>query len=80
MESAGTVRPSGTDAHHIVAGGAGSAAEARAILARFDIDINAAENGVFLPSNTASVSLSGSAVHSRVHTDAYYSEVNRLLS
>ena len=36
-------------AHHIVAGSSPKAAEARAILQRYGIDINDSANGVFLP-------------------------------
>jgi hypothetical protein len=79
LEAAGTVRPGGSAAHHIVAGGAGRAADARAALTRFGIDINAADNGVFLPANLSSANAGGAAVHSTIHTAAYYDEVNLLL-
>lgn len=79
LEAAGTVRPGGSAAHHIVAGGSGRAADARAVLTRFGIDINAADNGVFLPANLSSANPGGAAVHSTIHTAAYYDEVNLLL-
>ena len=79
MGSAGLARPAESAAHHLVAGGAGGAADARAVLTRFGIDINAAENGVFLPRNLASANPIGAAVHSTIHTDAYYAGANRLL-
>ena len=70
LEAAGHVRPVGSAAHHIVAGGAKKAAPARAVLARFGVGINEAYNGVFLPA----------AIHARVHTNAYYEAVNSALS
>ena len=79
MQAAGTVRPVQSAAHHIVAGGDARAATARAVLQRFGIGINEAENGVFLPRWVRSANANRSAVHAEVHTDAYYAEVNRLL-
>lgn len=49
LERAGFERMVGDEAHHIVATGAARAAPARNVLARFGIDIDSAENGVFLP-------------------------------
>ncbi|MGV8857606.1 AHH domain-containing protein [Rhodoglobus sp.] len=49
LEAAGTTRPAGTAAHHIMAGLSSNAADARAALQGFGIDINDARNGVFLP-------------------------------
>jgi hypothetical protein len=69
LEGAGHVRAAGSAAHHIVAGGAGKAAEARGVLERFGIGINEASNGVFLPSG----------VHAPIHTNAYYEAVNNAL-
>lgn len=51
MVNAGITRPANTAAHHIVAATEPLAAIARRILAREGIDINAAENGVFLAKN-----------------------------
>ncbi|MEQ1872622.1 MAG: RHS repeat-associated core domain-containing protein [Ilumatobacteraceae bacterium] len=82
MEAAGVTRPAETAAHHIAAGRAGAAAESRAALARVGIDINAAENGVFLPMNLSSANPGGAAVHSTIHTggtNGYYAAVNDLL-
>ena len=45
----------------------------------FGIDINRAANGVFLPRDTKVPDLSGASVHSTLHTNSYYAEVNRLL-
>jgi RHS repeat-associated protein len=69
LESAGHVRPPGSVAHHIVAGGAKKAGEAQAALEKFGIGINDAANGAFLPSG----------VHVRIHTNAYYETVNSAL-
>ncbi|MBL8111897.1 MAG: AHH domain-containing protein [Acidobacteria bacterium] len=69
LVQAGVARPDGVDAHHIVAGTSPKAEEARAQLERFDIEINDAVNGVFLPS----------AFHDRMHTDEYFDDVNRRL-
>jgi RHS repeat-associated protein len=79
LRLAGHARPTGTAAHHIVAGGAGAAAPARAVLRRFGISINDAANGVFLPATRASPNPTGAAVHSTLHTNDYYRTVNAML-
>jgi hypothetical protein len=76
LESAGHIRPLESAAHHIVAQGSARASQARAVLNRFGIDINSAANGVFLPANLRSANAVGSAVHSTLHTRAYYMAVN----
>ena len=63
-------------AHHIVAGNAKGAEEARVILQKFDIDINDASNGVFLPTQKG---VANSAYHPGLHTNAYYVKVNEQL-
>jgi hypothetical protein len=70
LETAGEVRPSGTAAHHIVAQGAEDADAARKILDSYGIEIDNAENGVFLPVKQ----------HARLHTTIYYEAVNRALA
>jgi len=80
LEGAGVTRPANTDAHHIVAGGAKKAGPAQAVLKRFGININDANNGVFLPSNKKSPNPTGAAVHRTLHTNDYYDEVNALLT
>ena len=55
------------------------AESARAVLAQKGIGINDAQNGVFLPKNRFSRNPTGAAVHSRVHTDAYYDAVNSMV-
>ncbi len=63
-------------AHHIVAGAAAAASRAREILEKFNIDINDANNGVFLPTVKG---VSKAAYHPSVHTAAYYQKVTDLL-
>lgn len=79
LEEAGTSRPSDSAAHHIVAGRAKSAAQARTVLKDFGVDINDAANGVFLPRSTRVPNPTGAAVHSTLHTNQYYATVNDLL-
>lgn len=64
-------------AHHIVAGNSPKAAEARAILQKYGIDINDSANGVFLPTVK---DVAEGAYHPSLHTNAYYDEINNLLS
>ena len=64
-------------AHHIVAGNSPKASEARAIMQKYGVDINDASNGVFLPT---AKDASSSAYHPSIHTNAYYDEINKLLS
>jgi hypothetical protein len=68
-------------AHHIVAFSDKRAAVARQILRKAGIDRNSAVNGVWLPRSTKAKIATKSAAysHSRVHTNVYYREVNRLL-
>jgi RHS repeat-associated protein len=80
LEEAGFVRGAGEAAHHIVAGAAPEAAAARAILSQFGVGINDAANGVFLPGNLAAENAAGAAVHSTIHTAAYYQAVNEALA
>lgn len=80
LESAGHVRPPETAAHHIVAGSAPGAQPARDVLQRVGVDINSADNGVFLPRSSAAPNPGGAAVHSRLHTRSYYETVNDRLS
>lgn len=63
-------------AHHIVAGSSPKAAEARAILQRYGIDINDSANGVFLPTVR---DVAEGAYHPSLHTNAYYDKINKLL-
>lgn len=56
-------------AHHIVAYAAKKAAEAREKLTEFGVHVNDAVNGVFMKI----------AEHRRIHTNAYFEKVNKLL-
>ena len=56
-------------AHHIVAGGSKYAKDTRKILARFNISVNDAANGVFLDKS----------IHSKLHTKEYYQKVYDIL-
>ena len=62
-------------AHHIVAGRAPDAEEARQILKKFGIGINDANNGVFL----STVKGVGGTYHPSMHTIEYYVGVNQKL-
>ena len=64
-------------AHHIVAGRSPKAAEARAILRKYSVDINDAANGTFLPTVK---DVAEGAYHPSLHTNAYYDKINKLLS
>lgn len=70
LERAGQVRLNvNHDAHHIVAGGDSRAEGARKILAREGIDINDADNGVFLETG----------YHRKMHTNNYYRKIETRL-
>ena len=71
LRAVGVSRPPLTAAHHIVAGKANK--KARAILERFDIDINSPVNGVYLPRNELSPAIG--ALHGGGHLKAYHKEV-----
>ncbi|MDR0594727.1 MAG: AHH domain-containing protein [Bifidobacteriaceae bacterium] len=80
LRAAGTARPPGAAAHHIVAGRHPNAQEGRDVLDRFGIDINDAGNGVFLPRFKSSPNPTGAAVHSTLHTNRYFDAVDSLIS
>lgn len=65
----GVDRGTNQAAHHIVAGGSKYAKDTRKILAKFDININDAANGVFLDKSK----------HVGLHTKEYYEKVHGLL-
>jgi len=73
----GVVRQAETAAHHIVAATEKAAAPARRILTKFGIDINAAENGIFLPNSYKSTA--EGTIHIGSHGREYYDYVNRVL-
>ncbi|MGD9722012.1 MAG: AHH domain-containing protein [Pirellulales bacterium] len=76
MEKAGIKRPPNTAAHHIVPAALDkfpSAGKARAILAKFGIDLQNAANGVYLPSKFDNAVKA--AYHGTLHTKEYFDEV-----
>jgi len=78
MVSAGIEVPDYRNAaHHIVAGAAQKAQEARDVLSSFGIRINDSINGVFLPIVR---DVSNAAYHPEIHTKIYYETVNQLLN
>jgi len=88
MEARGIVRPAGDfEAHHIVAGGAKNwyAVQSRAILDKWRIGINSAENGVFLPATKAIaanpvLNPAGAIYHGATFPKNYYRRVYEMLS
>jgi hypothetical protein len=66
-----------TAAHHIVAHGNKMAAPAQRVLMRFNIHIDNAANGVFLPDRAASAA--PGMYHRNLHTTGYYQAVNQAL-
>jgi len=77
MEKAGMKKPENTAAHHIIPEKDIEAQDARDILAQedVDIDINGAENGVYLPTPKNDGSVSG-IIHSGRHPKIYGQKVN----
>lgn len=64
-------------AHHIVAGKAPGANKAREILDKFEILINDANNGVYLPTDP---NANWGTYHRSLHTEEYYKKVTAMLS
>jgi len=76
MTDSGTARPSNTAAHHVVGESSVRAQPARDILNKHNIDINSAENGVFLPNrNNIDTSVPG-ILHNGRHPNSYIDLVN----
>ena len=75
MENSGTPRPDNSAAHHIVGETSKVAQPARDILKKHNIDINGAENGVFLPNLNNQDNMSG-ILHNGKHPDVYLDRVN----
>jgi hypothetical protein len=69
LEAAGVGRPAGSAAHHLVAGGAAKAEEARRVLAKVGVGIDEAANGMFVVKR----------LHNTMHTNRYYEAVSRAL-
>ncbi|WP_180297845.1 RHS repeat-associated core domain-containing protein, partial [Snodgrassella alvi] len=75
MKKAGIKRPKDSAAHHIVGDTAKRAAQAREILKKHGINIDGAENGVFLPNRKNTDGLSG-ILHDGKHPNDYFDAVN----
>ncbi|WP_424409890.1 RHS repeat-associated core domain-containing protein [Pasteurella sp. PK-2025] len=83
LESAGIVRLKNMAAHHIipVKDQYGLLVDAHAILRKYNIDINDAVNGVFLPTYKNTDSVISGILHSGSHPKRYLSSINsRILS
>lgn len=78
LEATGVKSSSGYQAHHIIGEAYPEGVEARRILAKYGIDVNAPENGVFLPSRGGS-EVSKMAVHSGKHAREYEVDTLRRL-
>ncbi|WP_173222805.1 AHH domain-containing protein [Paenibacillus alba] len=76
LVGAGYSEPTYTNAaHHIVAANDPRAASAVGILRKYGVNIDSADNGVFLPTSDGYVESN----HRRIHTNVYYDNVNNLL-
>ncbi len=76
-------KPAKTDAHHIVSWSHPEAVGARAILAQFGIDIDSADNGVYLPTSSKYVphpKIPNAYSHKKIHTQKYYLNLTALLT
>jgi hypothetical protein len=83
LEVAGLLRRPGEVAHHIVAQNSRQARLTRLLLdKKFNIGIDDAENGVWLPRDEAAAAALGSkaAIHATLHKRAYYDAVHKALS
>jgi RHS repeat-associated protein len=79
MTKSGTPRPANSAAHHIVGDTAKLAAPARGVLAKHDIHVDDAINGVFLPNrNNVDSSVPG-ILHNGKHPNSYFENVNQLI-
>lgn len=76
MIKKGIIRPKNSAAHHIVGDTSKRALPARTILKKHGIDIDSAENGVFLPNRNNKDGMSG-IVHNGRHPKEYYDAVDK---
>ncbi|EKO3627868.1 AHH domain-containing protein, partial [Vibrio metschnikovii] len=74
MEDNGIPRPKDSAAHHIVPETSKSAQPARNVLKKHEIDVNGADNGVFLPNRNNTDDMPG-ILHNGRHPDAYLDTV-----
>ncbi|WP_444994747.1 AHH domain-containing protein [Aliikangiella sp. IMCC44359] len=76
-------KPANTDSHHLVSWNHPEAVGARAILAQFGIDIDSADNGVYLPTSSKFVphpDMKKAPSHKKIHTETYYLNLTFLLN
>ena len=73
----GEERPENVCAHHVVASKDDRAKESRAVIFKWGIGINDADNGVYLPrfKNIPVPDLPNAPLHGPIHTDRYYTAV-----
>nr|WP_283088164.1 AHH domain-containing protein [Pseudomonas sp. KB-10] len=69
-------RPKNSAAHHIVGDTSKKAAPARKILAKHKIDVDSADNGVWLPNRNNNDGLPG-ILNNGKHPNAYFDAVNK---
>nr|WP_077049320.1 AHH domain-containing protein [Pseudomonas sp. KK4] len=79
MTQGGTPRPANSAAHHIVGDTAKLAAPARAVLAKHNIHVDNAVNGVFLPNRNNFDSNVPGILHNGKHPNSYFESVNQLI-
>ncbi len=75
-------KPEHTDDHHLVSWNHPEAVRARAILAKYGIDIDSAYNGVRLPSSSRFLphpAMPKAPSHKKIHTNEYYLNLTDLL-
>ncbi|AVS67175.1 hypothetical protein C8245_17080 [Paracidovorax avenae] len=75
LEAAGYARPEGSAAHHIVPYGDRRAQDVRDRLRDLEIDLNSADNGVFLPQVPGSAA--PGAYHPSLNSDDYHRQLQR---
>ena len=75
--NAGEPCPKNSAAHHIVGETSKRAQLARDVLTEHNIDVNGAENGVFLPNRNNTDPKVPGILHNGRHPNAYLDEVNR---
>lgn len=81
-KATGRTKHAQADAHHIVAAADKRASRSRALLFRWGIGINDADNGVYLPKKWSSVvpGLDAATAHEVIHTTAYHLAVTSRLT
>ncbi|MCD5995952.1 AHH domain-containing protein [Pseudomonas sp. CDFA 602] len=72
-------RPANSAAHHIVGDTSAKAATSRAILKKHGIDVDSAENGVWLPNRNNKDALPG-ILHNGKHPNAYFYKVKKRIA